>query len=72
MNVLLKAIGAFCTGVFTYVLVAALIFAASWLITCGIIALVCLCFGWAFNWGIATGVWLVCMFVKWIFDRGSK
>ena len=72
MNVLLKAIGAFFTGIFAYVLVAALIFAASWIVTCGIVALICLCFGWAFSWGIATGIWLILLLAKWIFDRGNK
>ena len=30
----------------------------SWLITCGIIKLITMCFGLTFNWAIATGIWL--------------
>lgn len=32
---------------------------ASWLITCGLVKLIGLCFGFAFGWKIGTGVWLV-------------
>lgn len=33
--------------------------AVSWIITCGVIKLITMCFGWEFSWGIATGVWLL-------------
>lgn len=39
----------------------------SWIITCGLIALVCLCFGWTFNWLIATGIWLVACIIRALF-----
>ena len=31
----------------------------SWLICCGIIKLITLCFGLAFSWATATGIWLI-------------
>ena len=31
----------------------------SWLITCGLIWLIALCFKLTFSWAIATGIWLV-------------
>lgn len=31
----------------------------SWLITCGIIELITICFGLTFNWATATGIWLI-------------
>lgn len=31
----------------------------SWIVTCGIVKLITLCFGWSFNWLFATGVWLI-------------
>lgn len=31
----------------------------SWLLTCGIVKLICLCFGIAFSWFTATGIWLI-------------
>lgn len=41
------------------VLITLVLVAASWLITCGIIKLITLCFGWTFTWGVATGIWLL-------------
>lgn len=50
-------------GWITGCLVAVVIFifacAVSWIITCGVIKLITMCFGWEFSWGIATGVWLL-------------
>lgn len=40
----------------------------SWILTCGIIYLITLCFGLAFNWGIATGIWLILL----ILGKGIK
>ena len=37
---------------------------ASWIITCGIIKLITLCFGWSFDWLISTGIWLVMWLLK--------
>lgn len=31
----------------------------SWGVTCGLIKLITLCFGWEFSWGVSTGVWLL-------------
>lgn len=43
---------------FIYVLVLALVgLASSWSVTCGLIKLVTVCFGWGFNWLIATAIW---------------
>ncbi len=38
--------------------------AISWLITCGVIYLISLCFGFKFSWLIGTGVWLVMILIK--------
>lgn len=43
------------------------IYALSYLITCGIIYLITLCFGWSFSWAIATGIFLVIILLKSIF-----
>ena len=34
-------------------------YAFSWIVTCGIIKLITLCFGLTFKWKVATGIWLV-------------
>lgn len=49
------------------ILLVALI--ASWVLTCGIIFLICLCFGWAFSFAIATGIWLIILLLKGIFSH---
>ena len=50
-------------GLVVGVLAAIVIFLAacalSWIITCGVIKLIAMCFGWTFSWGIATGIWLL-------------
>lgn len=40
-------------------IIAAICYAISWLVTCGVIYLITLCFGWTFKWPIATGIWLI-------------
>ena len=43
--------------------------AFSWIVTCGIIYLITLCFGWTFSWAIATGVWLIMLIAKSVFSN---
>ena len=47
-------------------------YALSWIITVGIIKLITMCFGWTFSWGIATGVWLIIIILKSIFNITVK
>ena len=44
----------------------------SWLITCGIFYLITLCFSLEFSWLTATGVWLVTILLKAIFNTTNK
>jgi hypothetical protein len=53
------------------VLALVLMYAFSWLVTCGIIKLICLCFGLAFSWAIATGIWLIMILLRSIFSAAS-
>ena len=53
-------------GIIILILIAC--WAFSWIATCGIIKLVTLCFGWTFKWSIATGIWLIMMLAKTIFN----
>ena len=46
--------------------------AISWLITCGIFYLITLCFSLEFSWLAATGVWLVMILLKSIFNTTNK
>ena len=53
----------------------ALMFAAimglSWITTCGVIYLICACFGWTFTWPIATGIWLVTCLARSVFSSST-
>lgn len=61
----------FLAGIITVLFVAA-VHAVSWLITCGIVYLITLCFGWTFTWPVATGIWLVIYVLKSIFNVTVK
>lgn len=46
------------------------LFGASWGICCGLLKLISMCFGLNFSIKVATGIWLVIIFVN--FFRGKK
>lgn len=49
--------------IFLGFLLIILVMALSWLLTCGIVYLITLCFGWGFSWAIATGIWLILLLI---------
>lgn len=59
----------FATIIAFILVVVALVlsYGLSWIITCGIIKLITLCFGLTFKWSIATGIWLVLCLLRSIF-----
>ena len=61
-------------GAVALVVIGILAFAygLSWIITCGIIKLITMCFGLTFKWGIATGIWLVMCLLQSIFKVTVK
>ena len=48
----------------TVILFLVAAYVSSWIVTCGIIKLITLCFGLTFKWNIATGVWLLILLLK--------
>lgn len=64
----------FGLGCMLAVLVCILAFGVSWICTCGIVWLVAKCFGFTFSWGIATGVWIIAIFISGLFNgkKGSE
>ena len=44
-----------------------LIYGFSWIVTCAVIKLITMCFGLAFKWSIATGIWLIICIMRSIF-----
>ena len=51
-------------------LVVAFVF--SWIVTCGVIKLITMCFDWQFKWSIATGIWLVMCLARTVFKNSSN
>lgn len=50
------------------ILILAVYYGISWIVTCGIIKLITMCFGLKFSWAIATGIWLIICILKSIFN----
>ena len=48
------------------------VFGISYLMTIGIIKLICLCFGFAFSWKYSTGIWLILCLLSLIFKGGKN
>lgn len=44
----------------------------SWIVTCGIIKLITMCFGLTFKWSIATGIWLIICILRSVFNVTVK
>lgn len=54
------------------ILILAVCYGLSWIVTCGIIKLITMCFGLTFKWSIATGIWLVICILRSIFNVTMK
>ena len=59
-------------GILMTILLLAICYAISWLITCGIIKLITICFGLTFSWAIATGIWLILCLLGSVFSVTVK
>ena len=59
-NKIIGSVGSIVLGILIIVAILAL----SWGFTVGIVALICLCFGWQFNLLIATGIWFVIILLR--------
>lgn len=54
-------------GVIGAILICLLLCGVSWIITCGVIKLITMCFGLTFSWAVATGVWLLMCLARTVF-----
>lgn len=56
-------------GLFAIIFIGLIIacYGLSWIVTCGLIKLITMCFGWTFKWPIATGIWLIICILRSIF-----
>lgn len=50
------------------ILIFVISFGLSWIVTCGVIKLITMCFGLAFKWSIATGIWLILCLLRGSFN----
>lgn len=50
------------------ILLLAVCYGISWIVTCGIIKLITMCFGLEFSLAVATGIWLIICILKSIFN----
>ena len=57
------------TAAILFILTFAACCGISWICTCGVIKLITMCFGWTFNWGIATGIWLITCLARTVFSN---
>ena len=54
------------------VLCLAILLGMSWIVTCGLIKLITMCFGLEFSWAVATGIWLIILILRNIFNVTVK
>lgn len=54
------------------ILVIVLAYGISWIISCGIIKLITICFGLTFTWKVATGIWLIICLLRSVFNITVK
>lgn len=62
----------FALGCLFAIVVFAAICGVSWIATCGLVYLVTLCFDWTFSWAVATGIWLLMILARSIFNHKTK
>lgn len=60
------------SGCIITILAVLLAMGLSWILTCGIIYLVTLCFSLVFSWPIATGIWLILFLLSGFFRSNSS
>lgn len=59
-------------GVLCAILLLIMTLGLSWLMICGFVKLITLCFGWSFSWLVATGIWLLIFMFNLIFKTKKK
>lgn len=50
----------------------AFLYGLSWILTCGVIKLITICFHLSFHWSIATGIWVILCFLKLFFKKAKN
>lgn len=58
--------------IITFIIVLVLIFGLDFIITAGILFLICWCFQIAFTWKLAFGIWLIILLLAGLFKSRVK
>ena len=58
--------------ILSIILFVAFVFGLSWIATCGIVKVISMCFGFTFTWKLATGIWIVCLLLRWIISAAKS
>ena len=48
------------------------IYSLSYFGVCVIVKALSICFGFVFTWKLATGIWIVCMLLRWIISAAKS
>lgn len=48
------------------------LFGFSWLVTCGIVKLITMCFGLTFSWSIGTGIWFIFILINLLWPKNKE
>lgn len=67
MSKLVKKLATGGTAVAVIIAIVVAAYAGSWIVTCGIIKLITMCFGLTFKWSVSTGIWLIMLLLKTVF-----
>ena len=59
-------------AILVVIAILAVCYRLSWIVTCGIIKLITICFGWTFKCSIVTGIWLIMCLLQSIFKVTVK
>ena len=54
-----------------FILIILLSYGISWIITCGVVKLLSMCFGFVFTWQLATGIWIVLCLLRWVISAAK-
>lgn len=69
MNNLRRKLATDGVAAIVVIVILTISYGLSWIVTCGIIKLITMCFGLTFRWSIATGIWLIICILESIFKK---
>lgn len=69
MNNLRRKLATDGVAAIVVIVILTICYGLSWIVTCGIIKLIAMCFGLTFRWSIATGIWLIICILESIFKK---